>query len=256
MGQRVGFKAHFGAELQRLREASGLTRRQLSEHVPYKAESIKSFETGHRTPTVALAAQCDKFFGTQGMFAALQEQAERDTTPFGELRENEQRATVIRIWDLRMVPGLFQTEEYATAILKEPERVGRRMERQGIFTRDHPPRLWVIISESILYQEIGGPVVLRRQLEHLIREDAPWTLQVMPQSVGWHDGMDGPLTLLEFADESPIGFVDGARGGSVVDDEDGVAELQLRWEYLTANALSPDLSREMIEAVIAELPED
>lgn len=252
----MGFKAHFGQQLRRLREADKLTRKELGALVGYQWETIRSVENGMRTPSAKLAVALDKVFGTRDMFTEMQKEAEQETTPFGELKENEQRATSIRIWDMRVVPGLLQNEEYARAILGSPEKVKRRIERQGVFAREDPPRVWVIICESVLRQQIGGTAVLRRQLEHLIRPDAPWTLQVMPQSVGWHIGLEGPITLLEFADDSPVAFVDGAVGGTVVDDESRVAEQWERWEQLTAEALSPTLSRSMIAGIIAELPED
>lgn len=246
----------FGSQMRRLRETAGLTRVQLAERTAYKSASIRSFETGHRTPTPALAAALERIFDAKGLLAAIQVEAEQETTPFGELRENEQRATAIRIWDPRVVPGLLQHEDYALAILGTDELVDERMDRQGIFTRDEPPQIWVIICESVLRKQIGGPRVLRRQLEYLIREDAPWTLQVMPESVGLHDGLSGPLILLEFADESPIAFVDGRTGGTVVDDPARVAEQWKDWERMVGDALSPAASREMIAGAIAALSED
>lgn len=245
----------FGAEMRRLREEAGMTREQLAVKTGYKAASIKAFEYGNRTPTPAIATDLDRIFDTKGMFAAIQREAEQETTAFGELRDYEQRATVIRIWDLRVIPGLLQTEEYARVILKDSELIDERIERQGIFAREDPPRVSVIINEGVLYQEIGGPGVLRRQLEYLIRPDAPWTLQIMPQMFGWNIGLEGPFMLLELEDEDAVGFVDGTLDGSVVDGKEKVAGLRSRWDRLTAAAMSPDASREMIEEIIAELPE-
>lgn len=131
-----------------------------------------------------------------------------------------------------------------------------RLERQGIFTREEPPDVRVIISEGVLFVEVGGLAVLRRQLEWLIRPDAPWTVQIMPDSAGAHSGIGGPLTLLEFEDEDPVAFLDTMDAGTVVDDQIRVAGKFKTWERMTGEALSPDLSREMIAAVIADLPED
>lgn len=90
----------------------------------------------------------------------------------------------------------------------------------------------------------------------MIQPDAPWILQVMPYNAGSVSGTDGPLILLEFeGDEPPIAFLDSRGRGTVDDDAARVAEYWKQWERLTADALSPDRSREMIEAVIAELPE-
>jgi len=243
--------------MRRLRESAGLTREQLAEQTGYKAASIKAFEYCNRTPTPALASSLDRFFDTKGLFAGVQEEAEQETTTFGELKESEQRAVSIRDWELGYVPGLLQTPRYASALLENSEDVDERMERQRIFERDNPPRVHAIISEGILYNEIGGPAVLREQLEHLIRPDAPWTLQVMPDSAGSATGVDGPLILLEFeGDEPAIAFLYSRGGGTVVDDATQVSEYWRQWECLTSDALSPTLSREMIRAVIAELPED
>lgn len=253
----MGFKSHFASEMQRVREEVGLSRKQLAEAIgTYKEPSIRAVENGHRTPTIALAIGLDKVFGTHGMFVAMQPEAETDGSPFGELKESEQRATSIRIWDMRVMPGLLQTEEYAFAVLGDRDAVGRRMQRQEIFSRETPPDVRVVIDEGLLYKEVGGPVVLRRQLEWLIRPDAPWTLQVLPDMAGAHNGMSGPLTLLEFADEAPIAFVDSRTGGTVVDDPDQVAAQWKDWERLVGDALPPDVSREMIREVIANLPED
>lgn len=246
----------FGSQMRRLREQAGFTRNQLAELTPYKAASIKSFEQGHRTPTVALAVALEKAFDTKGLFTAVQEEAEQETTPFGDLKYHEQRAAAIRIWDMRAVPGLLQTEEYAAAILRNREDVATRLERQGIFTREEPPDVRVIISEGVLYLEIGGPAVLKRQLEWLIRPDAPWIVQIMPDMAGAHGGVSGPLTLLEFDDEDPVAFLDTPEAGIVVDDQIRVAARFKKWERMTGEALSPDLSHEMIRAVIADLPED
>lgn len=252
----MGFKEHFGREMKRLREAAGLTRKQLGEQVGYNHETIKSFETGHRTPTVQLAGRLDEIFGTSGMFAELQKEAKQDGTPFGELRENEQRARAIRIWEMRAVPGLLQTPRYAKALLRDGAEVDARIERQGIFARDNPPHVHVIIGEGVLYMEFGGPSVLREQLAYLIRPDAPWTLQVMPDQAGSYTGSDGPLVLLDFPEgEAPIAFLDSRNRGTVVDDENQVSMYWQQWERMIAEALSPDLSREMIAAVIADLPE-
>lgn len=252
----MGFKTHFGQELRRLREADNLTRKELGAKVGYQWETIRSVENGLRSPSAKLAVALDEVFSTRDMFTQLQKEAEQESTPFGELRENEQRATAIHIWDPRVVPGLLQNEEYATAILGKPELIDERIERQGLFARDEPPHVWVIICESVLYQEIGGPGVLCRQLEWLIRPDAPWTLQVLPQSVGVHDGLAGPLTLLEFDGEESVAFLDAYTGGTIADERETVARLWRVWQRLTADALSPEISREMIRAVIAELPED
>ena len=253
----MGFREHFSSEVRRLRDEHEMTTRELAAQVGYSYDALKSFLTGHRTPTATLATALDRVFNSPGMFATLRERAEADTTPFGELRESEQRATVIRIWSTPVVPGLLQTELYASALLSDPADVRERMERQQIFTRDNPPHVHVIICEGALYNEIGGSAVLCAQLEHLIRPDAPWTLQVMPDSIGSATAADGPFFLFEFdGEEPPIAYLDSRGGGTVADDQAKVSEYWRQWDRLASEALSPTLSREMIAAVIRDLSEE
>jgi hypothetical protein len=81
-------------------------------------------------------------------------------------------------------PGLLQVESYAAALLGgHDEFVERRMARQAILTRDEEPvELVAIVDESALHRPIGGPVVLARQLDHLLEmgERSNITLQVLP----------------------------------------------------------------------------
>jgi len=122
--------------------------------------------------------------------------------------------------------------------------------------RDEPPKLHVIIGESCLYHLIGSPEITRAQLEHIVRPGAPWKLQVMPFTQGVHEGLSGPLTLLNMRDEPPVAFVDSVTGGSLVDDPQQISRLFECWESISADAMSPSMSVELIRAVIEDMPEE
>jgi transcriptional regulator with XRE-family HTH domain len=80
-----------------------------------------------------------------------------------------------------VVPGLLQTEEYArqlnagyrSAVPTPPrvlERLVRvRMIRQEVLARDQPPRLSVVIDESVLLRKIGDRGLMYAQLKHLAK---------------------------------------------------------------------------------------
>jgi len=123
-------RVHFAKELRRLREAAGLTREQLGDKIGYTWETIRSIEKNRRTPKPRFAQKCDEALGVHGMLIELQAETESETTEFGSLVEVEQRATEIRIWDLRVIPGLLQTEAYASALIKDSDLIQERMERQ------------------------------------------------------------------------------------------------------------------------------
>ncbi|BCJ38767.1 hypothetical protein Athai_62700 [Actinocatenispora thailandica] len=88
----------------------------------------------------------------------------------------ESNATVLRNYECQVVPGLLQTEAYARATIAvapvpvppdETDRlVALRMERQK--NLDRPDlSLLVVMDESVVLQQIGGPGVMRQQVEHL-----------------------------------------------------------------------------------------
>ncbi|MEU0813850.1 DUF5753 domain-containing protein [Streptomyces mirabilis] len=79
-----------------------------------------------------------------------------------------------------MMWGTLQTEAYATVILRQvvdflgvpddvPAGVAKRMERQQVlYDGDH--HFDVILGEQALYTNIGGPEVLREQMERLLQD--------------------------------------------------------------------------------------
>ncbi|HEX6076635.1 MAG TPA: DUF5753 domain-containing protein [Micromonosporaceae bacterium] len=82
----------------------------------------------------------------------------------------ENRASLIRTYDVELVPGLLQVEPYARAVISgaEPdateEQISRwvefRMNRQRILEGDTPVVLRAILSEAVLLRQVGGREVM------------------------------------------------------------------------------------------------
>nr|WP_310738201.1 MULTISPECIES: helix-turn-helix transcriptional regulator [unclassified Microbispora] len=123
----------------------------------------------------------------------------------------EQAASTIRCYEVQFVPGLLQTPEYAAAVVRlgHPDapaeeierRVRLRMDRQELLARPDAPNLWAVIDEAVLRRPVGGPEVMRAQIEHLLEMvNLPRvTLQVIPFSAGGHAAAGGPFSILRFA---------------------------------------------------------
>ena len=89
----------------------------------------------------------------------------------------EDAATDVRTWHPALVPGLLQTPAYVRAVCvasedwTDPDEiepiVAVRMKRQDRLRHDVPLRLHALISEAVLRQQVGGPEVMRQQLNHL-----------------------------------------------------------------------------------------
>ena len=125
----------------------------------------------------------------------------------------EAGASQLRSFHSEAIHGLLQTEEYARAVIRggntvvrltEVERrVAVRMARQVRLDGSDPIRINTVISEGALRQQVGGPAVMRAQLEHLVTlmTDRPEQIEirVMPFSAGAHPAFGGPYEILSFA---------------------------------------------------------
>ncbi|WP_141582582.1 DUF5753 domain-containing protein [Actinomadura sp. WMMA1423] len=139
-------------------------------------------------------------------------QAYRDVIPdwFELYVLAEPELAEIRAYAPLRVPGLLQTGEYARLVIAhdlrgipEPElrrRVDLRLSRQDVLYRPGGPRVWVIMHERALRDDLGSPAVLRAQIRHLIglAGYADITLQVIPARETGRPFVDGPLTVMRF----------------------------------------------------------
>ncbi|MGH3186102.1 MAG: DUF5753 domain-containing protein [Streptosporangiaceae bacterium] len=86
----------------------------------------------------------------------------------------EREALTLRYWQPIIIPGLFQTAEYARALLLAAQTgtsdeaidalVAARMERRAIFDKPNPPDVMVVLDEAVLHRLIGSPQVMYDQL--------------------------------------------------------------------------------------------
>jgi hypothetical protein len=163
------------------------------------------------------------------------------------------------------IPGLLQTEDYASAVIRagqtknDPDTLNRRlaarMARQEILKRSDPPEIWAVLDESVICRPVGGPGVMRAELESLIdlstKPNSTLTLQVLPFAVGAHPGMNGPFVILDFNSptDPPMVYLETATDGLYLDEPGDVERYNLRFNHLVARALGPDESRTMIAAL-------
>jgi len=135
---------------------------------------------------------------------------ERDLTYLA----HEAEAVKIRTYELALIPGPLQTEDYARAILatrQVPEEVMKlrleaRMRRQQILTRSVlPTTLHAVISEAALQFLVGGPAVWSAQMRHLARMAGlrGVTVQILPFAAGAVPAAQDSFTLLDFGPDEP-----------------------------------------------------
>ncbi|MET7904951.1 helix-turn-helix transcriptional regulator [Streptomyces sp. NPDC005336] len=240
-----------GMRLRDLREKAGLSYDQAAKALHVNQTTVRRMEKAEVGLKLPYAEKLLQTYGAGQeeieSFLALAEEANRpgwwqrfrDVLPdwFSLYVSLEGAASRIRAYEPHFVPGLLQTESYARALLSVgfpngtdrelDRRVALRMERQELLTRPGGPHLWAVMDETVLRMTIGGPDVMRAQLDRLIEavQMKNITLQVMPFAAGPHPGMGGPFQLFRFQiPELPdIVYAEGLTGAGYLDQRADVA---------------------------------
>jgi Domain of unknown function (DUF5753) len=127
--------------------------------------------------------------------------------------------------------------------------IANRMDRQAILARTTPPRLWLVLEESVIHRRLREPGVAKAQLQHLadMARGPNIVVQVVPHRTGIHAGLDGSYQLLTMEDGQEIAYVESRAGGQIIEDPVKVADMALAFDLLRADALSPTDSLTLIE---------
>lgn len=182
------------------------------------------------------------------------------------LIEHESKATRIAAFAVMTMPGLLQTGDYTTALLREPQhvpasripgRVAANLARQNLFSGDQPPRFTFFIHEFALRLPVGGPVVMADQLHHLLQVATrpKVTIRIVAQSAGASPGTAGPFTVLEVSGFRPVVCVDSETSGLFLEKPAEIDAYNSILARLDDVALSVPESQELIAALAIDLYE-
>ncbi|WP_046731005.1 helix-turn-helix domain-containing protein [Streptomyces humi] len=262
----VAVIATVGRQLKLRREAVGMRAAEFGEAVGYGEDMVYKVEGGKRIPRQDYLNRADEVLGAGGLISATWEDVKRVRYPkkVRELAKLEGQAVEIGVYVGLSLHGLLQTPEHARAIFdagqpayspEEMERlVAARMARKSIFERTPAPALSFVQEEAALRRPVGGTMVWRQQLEHLLEVSQlrNVTLQVMPMNSEAHPGLSGKIEVLKFPDGSAVGRSDGAYNGRPTTDPKELRILELRYGTIRAQALTPRESRAFIEQLLGE----
>ncbi|MDO0930950.1 helix-turn-helix transcriptional regulator [Streptomyces sp. DG2A-72] len=190
--------------------------------------------------------------------------AYRDVLPnwFSAYVSLETGAKTLRTYEPHYVTGLLQTGRYAREVLSGgfpgdgdedlQRRVDLRLRRQGLLDRPDAPTLWVVMEEAVLHRVVGGPEVMREQIDRLLEvsESEHVSVDVVPFTAGAHVGVCAPYTYFRFEEpELPdIVYTEILSGAMYLDQRSDVAahlEAHNRMSLLTSDADSRALLNRM-----------
>ncbi|MFE4516937.1 Scr1 family TA system antitoxin-like transcriptional regulator [Kitasatospora sp. NPDC056783] len=259
----------FGALLRSSREALGWTQEELAEVSGYSDSYISAVETGRKSTSLVFVRAMDKALGTgqtlELMWVGMRRRGFLEGFP--EHAAQEARAAEIRIFEPNLIPGLFQTKDYALAREaaavqrgrstpdQAEERVRFLMARQRLLKRAEPPIIHAVIDESGIRRPVGGAAVMRAQLEHLaeIATRPHVIFQIAPFSLAEHAPFRSVVTLLTFADRSVVGYTEGADQGRVVRDDRTVRAWERDYDRFRVEALARTASLDLTHKARKEL---
>ncbi|MGI8333666.1 helix-turn-helix domain-containing protein [Actinomadura scrupuli] len=249
---------HFLAvQLRFEREKQGLSLTQWGKIINAARSTVSNVEAGRLKIDEQQAISIDRKSDTGRLFELLLWYAQIAHNPdwFRQYSQYEATATAIKIYHGQAIPGPLQTDDYTRALLQArrfrdvetalTERVARK---RAILDREDPPFLWVLMDEHVLAWPVGGPEVMKAQLQHLrAMADLPHvSVRIIPTSSGAHLGIDGPFQVISMENRD-VAYSGAQNGGRLIEGTGEVKELAVKFDHIGAKAASEDVSRALIE---------
>jgi len=241
-------KRRLRGALRQARLDAGLTQKAAAEKLVWSASKIVRIEQGTVPVTPSDVRVLLHLYGTQDEsgvegLVELAKNAREDKGwgPYGdilsqpslELFGNEPAAKVIYKYEPSVVPGLFQTQEYARFLLKalgkSEDQIDRRLEvrtqRQMMLESPARPDISFIIGEAAFIRPVGNVEIMREQITHILELAKLDRISVLllPFSAGAHRGMGSAFTVLQFEDPllPDLLYLENAERESTSRDEAG-----------------------------------
>ena len=268
-------------ELRRLREAARLTCEEVADHLECSASKISRVETGRVSVSPRDVRDMLDLYGVPAAQRESLVQLARDSRQkgwwhafsdtmqpqFATYVGLESAASEIRIYEVSLIPELLQTEDYARVVIRSgmmsspsddvERQVALRMARQPAITRDDPPKVWAVLDEAALRRQVGGPGLMRLQLEHLLAQAAlpNVAVQVIPFGGGAHPAMGRPFIILVFPErvDTDVVYLEDLTSALYLEDVAEVDRYNVCFNHLRATALSFEDSSALITSVLKEM---
>jgi hypothetical protein len=228
---------------------------------------VAMIESFARSPLEEHGRAFDTAFGLRNVFAKAAREIQGEAYPpaFRSFAEEEKKATDLCIFEHSLIPGIFQTERYAQAILQTHpntsettvrDRIAGRLARQEILTRSEPPPpyVWAVLDEVTLRRRIGDAPVMHEQLRHLVDlTDRPRVKIQVIEGMEGHVGLSGAFWIAERQEQTGAVYLDDVTDGRPSEDPAIVAQVRLRFRAVQTEALNARASRDLMARMAEEL---
>ncbi|MFI6865301.1 helix-turn-helix domain-containing protein [Nocardia sp. NPDC050406] len=275
-----------GRQLRRLRETAGVSVAEACRTIEVSTQTMWRLEGGQpvKLKDIYIRALCTLYgvsdYDTAALLGLVAETKRTgwwhsygDAVPthFDLYMGLEEAAKRLTMFQLTLLPGMVQTANYRRAMIwtvypqmptaeveRRVELVTKRQQRLN----DSEFGLDVLLSESALHHEAGGPAVMAEQLAHLMevgkRQNV--SVRVIPQSVGsWIGLQAGHFILLEFPlhretkwTEPPVVYVEGYTGALYLDRDNEIRQYRAAIAEIQRVALDESDTRDLVTRITRE----
>lgn len=270
-----------GQQMRELREQAGITVRAAAKEIESSPATMSKIESGKQAARPLYIKLLTAMYGVepalrQELFDLAVEAGKSEW--YASLAKHipdwfklylgyESAANRRQVYSVELIDGLLQTADYARAIAQANRRdasddeldktIAVRQGRQERLNGEEPLELHVILNEAALCRVVGGPHVMRAQLEQVIAlsKRSNVTVQVLPFAVGEHPAMTAPFEMLGY-DEYPgmnTVYLENGRGALYLEGEADLERYGWVFDQLRELALSPTKSRSLLAKVVQQL---
>lgn len=273
-------RLRLGAELRKLREATGMTAKEAAALLEADAVQMSQIESGTVGVSAKRVRRLAANYGCtdEPLVEALVTMATDRTRGWWEdyrgvlpqvnldVAEAEHHATNLQDVVITRIPGLLQTPDYARAVFAYmnpglPEsavdvKVEYRMRRRTVIEGDNPTSYEAIVHEMALRLRVSDRGSWRAQLRQILDlvEQGHATVRVIPTDQDGFAGsgasmmyVGGPVPQLD------TGLRDSPTGVAFIDAESQLNQLRALMRRVANAALDPVASRDFIHRVSKEL---
>ncbi len=275
-------RIQLGARLRELRVVKGLSREEAGYTIRASESKISRMELGRISFKERDIADLLTLYGVDDPIeqARLLTLARKANEPswwhaYGDVLDSwfhnylalERAAELVRTYEVQVVPGMLQTENYARAVIRlghgtaGPEEIDRRtklrMTRTELLNRSDGPRVWTVLDEAVLRRPVGGREVMREQIEALLEScrRSNVCIQVMPFDRGGHSAFGGSFSILRFPfeDLSDIVYIEHLTSGLYLDKAEDIDRYAATFSRLSTDAEPPSRTPDILSSVLADL---
>ena len=270
-------RRRLAAELKKSREEAGYTQESVSRHFEWHSAKVTRIENARVPVTARDVNDLLTLYGVrdvdyrEALLARARQGKQRtwwtdyrDVLRPGHFVGMEADASITRVWEPIVLPGLLQSEAYMRALIgtgrrndrKETieRRVSLRRMRQARLTAPTPLQLVALIDESVIHRVVGGPSVMQEQRHKLIEVAAlpNVSMRIVPYGAGEHPFMGGSVALLEFPDVAHLDvvYLEGLAGDYYEEQPAEVKRYRDEFERLSSRALSESSTIALIERLL------